>query len=315
MFKFLPEKWNRSFIPMQSSLIGFTRDRTHQFNEFRAEHNRTRSSMDSSMGANLIAGESHEAGRTDDRFSAKASQVESRFQQIERDLSELDNYYKQRLHVSFDDDEVKRLDSEIEVAVRQIAHKMGEIRKDIKSEHDNEKDQAIHQLQLNIQRGHSARLRDLSIRFKDMQTTFFNRLRSVDLNTGAPNDEGDEFEDLDLGLNDAQQAKVKRQAEDIRATNEEIERLAAMMKPVTEMMNDLSQMIIEQGTILDRIDGIIEDSVHTMEEGNEQLHKAETDQKSGNKCYYIYIIIVFILIIVVGSVIIYRKQKSKKESK
>lgn len=59
-------------------------------------------------------------------------------------------------------------------------------------------------------------------------------------------------------------------------------------------MKDLSVLVIDQGTILDRIDYNCEQVEITVDEGRKQLVKAETHQKSTRMITCIYFLMVMI---------------------
>ena len=113
---------------------------------------------------------------------------------------------------------------------------------------------------------------------------------------------------------DEQTMKVRQNEQFITQRNREIEKLNEMMQPVLEMFSDLNVLILEQGTMLDRIDGIMETAVEDMQQGNAELKKANDHQKSGNKCFYWYLGVVFVLILIIGFIIIGKKRSGKNSS-
>ena len=62
---------------------------------------------------------------------------------------------------------------------------------------------------------------------------------------------------------------------------------------------DLSVLVIDQGTIVDRIDYNIQDVAATVEEGFKQLEKAERSQRKGGmvQCATILIIMCFVMLV------------------
>ena len=98
----------------------------------------------------------------------------------------------------------------------------------------------------------------------------------------------------------------------LQRRNEEINRLLSQLEEIKGLFIDLSQLIQEQGTILDRIDNNINVALDEVKEGNKELDKAEKHQKS--KAFYIYLIAMLILIIILGTIIIIRKAKRKSNN-
>nr|XP_009932149.1 PREDICTED: syntaxin-16 isoform X2 [Opisthocomus hoazin] len=66
-----------------------------------------------------------------------------------------------------------------------------------------------------------------------------------------------------------------------------------------QIFRDLGAMIVEQGTVLDRIDYNVEQSCMKTEEGLKQLHKAEQYQKKNRKMLVILILFVIVIVLIV----------------
>ena len=77
---------------------------------------------------------------------------------------------------------------------------------------------------------------------------------------------------------------------------------------VNEIYRDLSTLVVEQGTILDRIDHNMEQTVVVTKKGIEELETAEKYQKSAQpiKC----MLVLMVLIVVMTIVIVLRKTQS-----
>merc|ERR1711860_404215 len=79
----------------------------------------------------------------------------------------------------------------------------------------------------------------------------------------------------------------------------------AQMQSITELnsiFRDLAQMIVDQGTVLDRIDYNVEHASFRTEQGLKQLQKAETYQKKNRKMMCIIVLgviacVMFILLV------------------
>lgn len=68
---------------------------------------------------------------------------------------------------------------------------------------------------------------------------------------------------------------------------------------LAQIMKDLSVLVIDQGTIVDRIDYNIQNVAASVEEGFKQLQKAERTQKQGGmvKCATVLIIMCFVMLV------------------
>lgn len=86
----------------------------------------------------------------------------------------------------------------------------------------------------------------------------------------------------------------------VNQRDEEIVRIAKSIEELAAMFKELAALIIDQGTILDRIDFNMEHALEDVKTGVEQLNKAEAHQKSAMsvKCIAALIVLIGILVIV-----------------
>ncbi|XP_073038888.1 syntaxin-43-like isoform X1 [Primulina eburnea] len=160
----------------------------------------------------------------------------------------------------------------------------------------------------NVQRSLATDLQTLSMELRRKQSTYLNRLRQqkegpdgVDLemnlngNHYRRNDE--EFDEI--GFNEHQMAKLKK-SEALTAERErEIQQVAESVNELAQIMKDLSVLVIDQGTIVDRIDYNIQNVAASVDEGLKQLQKAERSQKQGGMvmCASVLVIMCFVMLV------------------
>uniref|UniRef100_A0A7N0VKS0 t-SNARE coiled-coil homology domain-containing protein n=1 Tax=Kalanchoe fedtschenkoi TaxID=63787 RepID=A0A7N0VKS0_KALFE len=89
----------------------------------------------------------------------------------------------------------------------------------------------------------------------------------------------DEFEDV--GFNEHQMSKLKKSEALTAEREKEIQQVVESVSELAQIMKDLSVLVIDQGTIVDRIDYNIQNVAASVEEGFKQLEKAERNQKKG----------------------------------
>jgi syntaxin 16 len=85
------------------------------------------------------------------------------------------------------------------------------------------------------------------------------------------------------------------------------EAVAALIKEVTEIqevMRDISVLVVEQGTMVDRIDQNIEAAVEAVDRGVEHIRRAHESSKNGAMATCIFVLLVLIAIMFVLMVII-----------
>ena len=81
--------------------------------------------------------------------------------------------------------------------------------------------------------------------------------------------------------------------------SKEIDELVGNLSELGEVFKELNILVVEQGTILDRIDFNIEQGVRHTAEAVQELVKAESHQKSMRATWCIILLIVLILVFAV----------------
>ncbi|KAK8689357.1 hypothetical protein V6N13_088078 [Hibiscus sabdariffa] len=162
----------------------------------------------------------------------------------------------------------------------------------------------------NVQRQLATDLQNLSMELRKKQSTYLKRLRQqleegsdmeMNLNGNRPKEEDDDLDDL--MLNEYQMAKLKQSEAYTVEREREIQQASSALLTVVESVNELAQimkdlsvLVIDQGTIIDRIDYNIQNVATTVEEGLKQLQKFAGRQNTETRrngdvcfgaCYYV----------------------------
>ncbi|KFQ97286.1 Syntaxin-16 [Nipponia nippon] len=145
-------------------------------------------------------------------------------------------------------------------------------------------------------------LQDLSTNFRHAQSDYLKRMKNREerskhfFDTSVPlMDDGEDDTLYDRGFTDDQLALVEQNTLMV----EEIRQIVQSISDLNEIFRDLGAMIVEQGTVLDRIDYNVEQSCMKTEEGLKQLHKAEQYQKKNRKMLVILILFVIVIVLIV----------------
>ncbi|CAD5332789.1 putative target SNARE coiled-coil domain, syntaxin domain-containing protein [Arabidopsis thaliana] len=157
----------------------------------------------------------------------------------------------------------------------------------------------------NVQRSLAMDLQLLSMELRKKQSTYLKRLRQqkeagmdleMDLSRNRYKPEEDDFGDM---LNEHQMSKIKKSEEVSLEREKEIQQVVESVNDLAQIMKDLSALVIDQGTIVDRIDYNIENVATTVEDGLKQLQKAERTQRHGGmvKCASVLVILCFIMLL------------------
>ncbi|GAA0164452.1 SNARE protein [Lithospermum erythrorhizon] len=94
-------------------------------------------------------------------------------------------------------------------------------------------------------------------------------------------------------------AKLKKSEAMTAEREREIQQVVESVNELAQIMKDLSVLVIDQGTIVDRIDYNIQNVAASVDEGLKQLKKAERSQKQGGMvmCATTLIIMCFVMLV------------------
>ncbi|XP_032073890.1 syntaxin-16 isoform X2 [Thamnophis elegans] len=149
-------------------------------------------------------------------------------------------------------------------------------------------------------------LQDLSTSFRHGQSDYLKRMKNREerskhfFDTSVSlMDDGEDMTLYDRGFTDDQLVLVEQNTTLVEEREREIRQIIQSITDLNEIFRDLGAMIVEQGTVLDRIDYSVEQSCIKTDEGLKQLHKAEHYQKKNRKMLIILILFVIVIILII----------------
>ncbi|XP_071785497.1 syntaxin-16-like isoform X1 [Asterias amurensis] len=165
----------------------------------------------------------------------------------------------------------------------------------------------------NIMSSLAGRLQELSINFRKSQSNYLKRMKSreerskhffdTNLSPGsAIMTEEDIIEDdllYDRGFTDTQMQMVEDNNTVVEQREKEITHIVQSIVDLNEIFRDLASMVVEQGTVLDRIDYNVDKTATKVEQGLKQLQKAEKYQKKNRKMFIIMILSVILIVLII----------------
>jgi syntaxin 16 len=141
-------------------------------------------------------------------------------------------------------------------------------------------------IQDNVQRTLALELQKLSLDFRKQQKSYLMRLRERDGRKstaanalGALDDEGTLA--TDTFLSEMQSLQVDNSVALADERDREVVKIVGSIHDLGIVMKDLSALVIEQGTVLDRIDCQLQETSSVVEQGVSQLRRAEKAQRRG----------------------------------
>ncbi|KFK37979.1 hypothetical protein AALP_AA3G054500 [Arabis alpina] len=218
-------------------------------------------------------------------------------------MAELGKAHAKALMPSFGDDkedqhQIESLTQEITFLLRKSEKQLQRLSASGPSEDSN--------VRKNVQRSLATDLQYLSMELRKKQSTYLKRLRlqnedggdlEMNLNGSSSNAEYDDFDDM--VFSEHQMSKIKKNEEISVEREKEIQQVVESVNELAQIMKDLSALVIDQGTIVDRIDYNIQNVASTVEDGLKQLQKAERTQRNGGMvmCASVLVILCFIMIV------------------
>lgn len=223
-------------------------------------------------------------------------------------LEQLRKAHQKRLRQVFKDDD-NRGDQEIHSLACRIGDNFRTCEAKIRQIQTSGADMGItnkeYGLRTNVQRSLATQLQQMSQQFRKYQKGYLDELQKRDKNAW---DDG-----LDLtgaqgsdttGMTDAQIMAHEANVQ-INQRSEEIARVAQSISDLHTIFKELAVLVIDQGTILDRIDYNVEQVVHQSKEANVQLRKARDSAKNNRAMKCIMFLLIGISVLLFMNIIKY----------
>ncbi|KAJ3332111.1 hypothetical protein HDU76_001255 [Blyttiomyces sp. JEL0837] len=269
-----------------------TRSKTLLFLQYRSSFGRTAKpsrhagGVDTSEQAGLIANDLNtqdvvlEMSILPPKWVDIVDEVDEDIEQIKLRITELESLHKKNLLPGFDDrigseQSIERLSDSIMTMFQVCQKKIKRINADAQNT-DGNKQTAV--LGKNIQVSLTAKLQEISLKFRKAQSAYINKLRGTETRSKAMFQAGtselaesSEDEALDAVFTDAQMALVADNDRAISERETQINDIVKSINGLAEVFKELQTLVIDQGTVLDRIDYNIEQVNVHMENAHVQL--------------------------------------------
>ncbi|XP_004495676.1 tlg2p-like protein a isoform X1 [Cicer arietinum] len=208
-----------------------------------------------------------------------SEEISANVQRARKKMAELSKAHAKALMPSFGDGKddqhaIESLTHEVTDLIKRSEKRLRRLAASGPSEDSN--------VRKNVQRSLATDLQNLSVELRKKQSTYLKRLRQqkegqdgVDLEINM-NGSKSRFEDDDLDnmiFNEHQMAKLKKSEAFTVEREKEIQQVVESVNELAQIMKDLSVLVIDQGTIVDRIDYNIQNVATTVEDGLKQLQK------------------------------------------
>ena len=285
-------KYSVSLVPSLRGNMA-TRNLTTKYQKLRRNHKQ------SQFGNDPNASDWEQARRTLPPYWVDTvDECRGHIEQIGKKMQDLERAHNKRLRV-FTDSEEAKLESEIDIITGQITGLFRKTERNLKRIFSTNLQQGTHDdtIRKNIQSSMAKQLQDFSFEFRGMQKSYMNKLKEKKQGAAGggffPQDQdGASAKPVDTGFNNVQLEMLRNYEKDVNQRDQEISAIAKSIEELATIFKELSVLVIDQGTVLDRIDYNMEQVVDKVESGVDELEKAVKYQKSSRPVWCI----VFLLI-------------------
>eukprot|EP00277_Geminigera_cryophila_P006655 CAMPEP_0179417952 /NCGR_PEP_ID=MMETSP0799-20121207/7667_1 /TAXON_ID=46947 /ORGANISM="Geminigera cryophila, Strain CCMP2564" /LENGTH=212 /DNA_ID=CAMNT_0021191047 /DNA_START=194 /DNA_END=832 /DNA_ORIENTATION=+ len=204
------------------------------------------------------------------------------FEMIRTKKEDMAKHMGKSKRIGFDEDNEKRRRAEISALTDEVSDLFRNCEKNIQGvlEGMDKKNPQDCAMRKNVQSSLATRLHELSVTFRRDQKKYLEKLRDNEAKsrykpTMADAEEG--FEDT--GFSQAQMADLEDVEISTQDREQEIEKVSEAIRDLQTIFKELAVLIIDQGSIIDRIDYNMEKTAEQTQQGKEELRKAERSHR------------------------------------
>ncbi|OAE29301.1 hypothetical protein AXG93_3102s1270 [Marchantia polymorpha subsp. ruderalis] len=251
-----------------------------------------------------------------------SDEVSTEMNKVKSKMAELAKSHGRALMVSFDDNTGEQ--QTIELLTAEITRSLKKCEQKLQRLSGGQGNSGDENLRKNVQRSLATDLQSLSMDFRKLQKGYLGKLRlqeagqsGADISMGfsqqRSREDDDEFSDVmtlpgfvvalkdqwsspsDIlvmqGFSTTQLSQLKQNEAMSAEREREITQIVESVNDLAQIMKDLSVLVIDQGTIVDRIDYNITNVSASVEQGVRELVKAEETQKKGGMVLCVMVLI------------------------
>lgn len=215
--------------------------------------------------------------------------------ELERLLEELASLYAKHLLPSFGENDTSHLEHEIRVRSHRLTNLLHEVEQKARhvakhsSKERSEEDKIEITIRRNIQKRFALPLQELSMSFRKKQKTYLDKLKEqkevyVDIKHsgfGTLIDVTDEQNQLSTegGFSESQLITVENASALAEERTRELARVTENVNDLATLVKDIASLVVDQGTVLDRVDYNLEEVKLKTFGALHELHIANRNQR------------------------------------
>jgi len=203
------------------------------------------------------------------------------FEVIRTKKEELSKAMGKSKRIGFDEDTERRRKAEITDLAADISALFKRCEQNIQGVMDgrDKRDTNDCAMRKNVQSSLATQLHQLSVTFRRDQKKYLEKLKENEAKSRYLPQAAESNSFADEGFSEHQLLAVEDAEESVEAREREIVQVAEGIRDLQTIFKELAVLIIDQGTIIDRIDYNIERAAQHTKDASEQLAKAERSQR------------------------------------
>lgn len=231
---------------------------------------------------------------------------------IKSKMAELRKLHEKALLPGFGDSHRRTEEQHIDVLTKDITRLFQQAEHTLQELSSEEKD-TEGRVKKNVQRAVATDLQKLSMEFRKQQKDYLRKVRAQRADEQSSIDFGGGFggtmesysrnliedDNLDSGFTQTQLLQVEHAENFTSERDQEVQKVVESVNELAQVMKDLSVLVVDQGTVLDRIDYNCERVAASVEQGEKQLQDAESNQKQSRMMIVIFCLLIAVLIMLV----------------
>eukprot|EP01105_Mastigella_eilhardi_P016612 TRINITY_DN37_c0_g1_i5.p1 TRINITY_DN37_c0_g1~~TRINITY_DN37_c0_g1_i5.p1 ORF type:complete len:327 (-),score=112.46 TRINITY_DN37_c0_g1_i5:104-1060(-) len=297
--------------------VGVVRNRSSEYLRFRADHRAHSFGAGGGgdgeggtelklVGANqhlLDAGHDHVINVPPEWLSYN-DEIQTDFKMINDMMRKLKGVHQTHIMVIVGE-EASSQQHEIEILTSQITQELSKVHRKVKILGTRTpRDAGSDQLKTlkNAQMAAAQQLQGLSQEFKQQQQSYLTQIRnrSSKFKDNFTEEQSGDFVDYeDKGFTAEQMATMESNQQDAAQRYREIRHIVKSIMELSDIVKDLAMLVVDQGTVLDRIDHNIDTTLENTERAVAELEEASKIQsKTRTKmCCLLLIILIFVMVV------------------
>jgi len=239
----------------------------------------------------------------------KVNDIDSNLTKIKTQIDKLTELHAKHVLPTFDGESQSDLERNIEILTSEITrlfHVTHQANKTLGN--DAKLSQEDIKMKKNIQSSKSAKLQSLSLAFRQKQRIYLSNLQRSSNNFSEwetyDNKDQEIIEDMELDFTLEQKKYVNVLEFEVNERDKEIRNTLKSIEELSHLFQDISLLVIQQGTLLDQIEYNLEQTEEFVKGGEEEIKKTNEYHKEYRTRLCILLILVALIVAMVFIMII-----------